>query len=99
MDGISIDKLLNLIPIANIIDIRDNYQYILGKIPTAINVPMNFLMVNPENYLNKSDTYYIYCEYGTRSEKLCSNLKNRGYNVINVIGGYNEYKLFVHKTK
>lgn len=60
--------------------------------------PYEFLLVNPENYLKKNQKYYIYCEYGTRSEKLCNKLSNLGYDVVNVIGGYNEYKLSNHRT-
>lgn len=97
MNNISVESLNELIPIAKIIDIRDNYQYNLGKIPSAINVPMNFLLMNPENYLNKNNKYYIYCEYGTRSERACMLLTSKGYDVINVQGGYNAYKLFRHK--
>lgn len=75
-----------------IIDIRDNYQYQLGKIPTARNIPINFLLTGPENYLNKEETYYIYCEFGNRSKRACQELRELGYKVINVDGGYQEYK-------
>ena len=40
---ITITELKVLIPKAKIIDIRDNYQFNLGSIPTSINIPMNFL--------------------------------------------------------
>ena len=43
----------------NIIDIRDNYLYNMGCIPRARNIPMNFLLTNPDNYLNKDEEYYI----------------------------------------
>lgn len=97
MNSISVESLKELIPMVNIIDIRDKYQYNIGRIPTATNIPINFLLMNPENYLNKNDKYYIYCEYGTRSAKACSTLTSLGYNVINVEGGYNNYKLLAHK--
>ena len=97
MNSISVESLKELIPMVNLIDIRDNYQYNMGRIPTAINVPSNFLLMNPENYMNKNDKYYLYCDYGTRSEKACETLSNKGYHVINVQGGYNEYKLLMHK--
>lgn len=80
-----------------IIDIRDKYQYNLGNIPNSINIPMNFLLMNPENYLEKNTQYYIYCEYGGRSEKTCKILSNKGYNVVNVLGGYKDYKLSSYK--
>ena len=98
MRSITIEEMKKQLSTITLIDIRDNYKYIIGKIPTAINIPMNFLLVNPENYLKKNQKYYIYCEYGTRSEKLCNKLSNLGYDVVNVIGGYNEYKLSNHRT-
>lgn len=97
MNSISVESLKELIPMVNIIDIRDNYQYNIGKIPTATNIPMNFLLMNPTNYLNKNEKYYIYCEHGFRSSRTCSILASLGYDVVNVTGGYNEYKLLMHK--
>ena len=82
-----------MIPGIRIIDIRDNYQFNMGSIPTSINIPTNFLITNPDIYLNKNSTYYLYCEYGTTSKKVCNKLSNKGFNVINVLGGFSEYKL------
>lgn len=92
-NDITTTELKGLIPKIKIIDIRDNYQFNLGSIPTSINIPMNFLLTNPDSYLNKSDTYYIYCEYGSRSKTTCNELQKKGYKVINVLGGFKEYKL------
>ncbi len=75
----------------HIIDIRDNYQFQLGNIPTSRNVPMNFLLTVPENYLNKEDTYYLCCEFGSRSKRACQELLEMGYHVVNIAGGYQEY--------
>ena len=92
MNDITVFQLKKLIPKVKIIDIRDNYQYNLGNIPTSKNVPKNFLLTNPNLYLNFEDTYYIYCEYGNTSSKTCNTLRKKGYKTINVLGGYNEYK-------
>lgn len=92
MDDITVFQLKTLIPRVKIIDIRDNYQYNLGNIPTSKNVPKNFLLTNPNLYLNFEDTYYIYCELGDTSSKVCNTLRKKGYKTVNVLGGYNEYK-------
>lgn len=92
MDNITVKKLRQMIPNVNIIDIRENYRFNMGCIPTAVNIPMNFLLINPQNYLNKEDIYYIYCESGSKSKKSCLELKKQNYHVIDVIGGYEEYK-------
>ena len=89
--SISAIDLKGLIGRVKIIDIRDNYLYRLGWIPTATNVPNNFLITNPTNYLDKETTYYIYCTCGITSAKTCSVLSSQGYKVINVTGGYNDY--------
>ena len=64
----------------------------MKNIPTSKNVPVNFLLTNPNLYLNMQDRYYIYCEYGSTSSSACEKLRRKGYNVVNIIGGYNEYK-------
>ena len=92
MNSITPFQLRTLIPGVKIIDIRDNYKYNLGNIPTSKNIPSNFLITNPENYLNKEDIYYIYCDFGNTSARVCNILSKKGYKVINVLGGYNEYK-------
>lgn len=76
----------------NLVDIRDNYQYQLGRIPGAINIPMNFLLTVPDNYLNKNEVYYLYCEQGVRSKRACQELSQAGYQVVNVVGGYSHYQ-------
>lgn len=90
MKSIDIFSLLNLSN-PKVIDIRDNYKYSLGTIPGAINVPYLFLVTNPENYLNKSDTYYLMCDYGNTSLRCGLELSEMGYNVINVSLGYKGY--------
>lgn len=90
--NITVSQLRKLIPNVRIIDIRDKYQYNLGNIPTSKNIPKNFLLSNPSEYLNFNDIYYIYCQYGSTSAKVCNELNKKGYKVVNVIGGYNEYK-------
>ena len=92
MNEIDISELKNLIGRVNIIDLRDSYIYNLGHIPTARNIPFNFLMMNPSTYLGKNVTYYLYCEQGIRSSRACRKLLDEGYNVINVIGGYSVYR-------
>ena len=92
MKSITVFELKSLIPGVKIIDVRDNYKYNLGNIPTSKNISANFLITNPENYLNKEDIYYIYCDFGNTSNRICNVLSQKGYKVINVLGGYNEYK-------
>ncbi len=75
-----------------IIDIRDNYRYNLGSIPGAINVPYLLLVMKPDFYLNKKETYYILCDSGHTSLRCCLELLDLGYDVVNIEGGYRAYK-------
>ena len=75
----------------NIIDVRKNFLYNLGSIPGSRNIPMDFLINNPDKYLNKNEEYYIYCTQGMESIKVCDKLSKKGYKVVNVLGGYQDF--------
>ena len=83
--------LKGLIGRINIIDIRKNYLYNLGSIPSSVNVPKEFLLMNPEKYMDKEKEYYLYCNGGLETPKVCAELSEKGYKVVNVLGGYNDY--------
>ena len=97
MKEIKIESIINNANNLNIIDIRDNYLYNMDSLPNAKNIPMNFLITNPDNYLNKEEEYYIYCNRGINSKKACEVLNNLGYKVINLSGGFERYKLLFDK--
>ena len=79
-------------PEMNIIDIRSRNDYDKGHIYNSINIEMNELLLNHEKYLNKNETYFIYCSFGSKSKKTCELLDTFGYDVINVLGGYDSFK-------
>lgn len=92
-EEIYVSDLINILKTKqlNLIDIRDNYKYAEGTILNSKNIPYRFLITNPNNYLNMNEKYYIFCNQGITSEKVCSYLSKLGYSVVNIIGGYNEY--------
>ena len=92
LNSISVNDLRNLSSV-NIIDIRSEEKYNDNHILNAYNIPFNKLVAFPERYLDKNNIYYIYCQKGLRSSKVCDILKRNGYNVINVIGGYEAWIL------
>lgn len=71
-----------------VIDIRSRNSYIISHYPKARNIDSMKLIARPENYLDKKETYYIYCQNGTSSNKICQILNKKKYNTINIIGGY-----------
>ena len=82
----------------NIIDIRSLYDYSKGHIDGAINIPYYNLLNNYSRYLSKYSLYYIYCDFGEQSREISKRLNCFGYNTINIIGGYQEYKKFLEKN-
>lgn len=92
IETVSVSELKRLGNI-NLIDIRSIEKYNSKHIMNAINIPMEQLLIRPEKYLMKLEKYYIYCQKGIQSRKLCQILKNNGYNVINVTGGYEAWIL------
>ena len=75
----------------NIIDIRNSELYLDGHIPNSVNIDPYNLANNPENYLDLYKKYYIYCETGNGSLKLCKILSEKGYDVVNLVGGFNSW--------
>lgn len=90
IESISVLELKKLENV-NIIDIRSVEKYNNGHINNSKNIPLNKLLINFNKYLNKSKKYYIYCQKGIQSKKICQILKNYGYDVVNISGGYEEW--------
>lgn len=62
-----------------IIDVQDKYSYKLGTVQGSINIPYDDLINNYRVYLNKNETYYIYCKSGKLSKRAVSILNAIGY--------------------
>lgn len=77
----------------NIIDIRSKEKYNTSHIPNSKKVDMYELLLNLNKYLSNKEIYYIYCQYGKTSVKICIALSKKGYNVVNIIGGYESWLL------
>ncbi len=92
VQGVNINDMDDLIGKVNLIDIREPSEYAGGTLRTAVNIPMNDLLANPDDYLDKDQTYYIMCRSGARSKKTTDTLSDKGYKVVNVLGGYSAYK-------
>lgn len=82
------NNLLDII----LVDIREHYLYIRGTIKSAINIPYSTLKRIPDKYLSKTKVYGIFCENGIMSKKLASSLVSKGYQIINLKEGYDNYR-------
>ena len=85
-----LSQIMNTNPM--IIDIRDPYQYAQFHLPTAINIPYQTLVMYPERYLNRHDTYYLICVHGGESYRACVMLEPSGYKVMSILGGYSNIR-------
>lgn len=70
----------------NIIDVREDVEVAMGKIPGAKHIPLGQI---PERLdeLDKDEHYYMVCRSGGRSGNACEFLTQNGYNVTNMVGG------------
>lgn len=74
-----------------ILDVREVDEFQAGHIQGAVNAPLSTL---EEQYiqLEADKRYYVICQGGKRSERACQFLETKGYDVVNVEGGMNQWK-------
>lgn len=89
--SINVNDLEGTLGKINLIDIREPYEYNVGHLPSAKNIPMNSILKETDKFLDKSKEYHIICQSGGRSSRTCSELTSKGYKVINISGGTGSY--------
>ncbi|MCR5700604.1 MAG: rhodanese-like domain-containing protein [Lachnospiraceae bacterium] len=92
-ENINIRQIVNTAVIKNaiIIDVRDENRFLKGHIPMAVNLPLSKIKSGYISY-PKSRTLIVYCDTGGASMQAARLLSQKGYTVINCIGGLNNYK-------
>ncbi|WNS79256.1 rhodanese-like domain-containing protein [Domibacillus sp. DTU_2020_1001157_1_SI_ALB_TIR_016] len=75
----------------SIIDVRETDEVAAGKIPGAVNIPLGLLEFRLQD-LDKSEEHIVVCRSGGRSSMAANLLEERGYKVINMAGGMNEWQ-------
>ncbi len=90
VNSIKMDDFLNLSNV-NIVDLRSVEKFNCNHIPNSINVSSDRLLLDPNNYLDKGERYYLYCQHGLTSYNVCNILSKLGFNVVNISGGYEEW--------
>ena len=91
VDTISVEELRNEEK-PYILDVRTIEEYNLSHIDGAIKIPLDELRENLKK-LDKSKEIVVHCHSGLRSYLACRILKQKGYNVKNLIGGYIMYDI------
>jgi CRP-like cAMP-binding protein len=72
------------------VDVRTQDEYEKGHSIYALNMPLNLLKLK-SRMLDKDKHYIIYCNSGRRSEAATYLLKEDGFNVSLLAGGYKNY--------
>lgn len=71
----------------NLIDVRTPAEFNAFHVPNSKNIPLTGLIMNHNQFLNKSDKYYIMCHSGGRSAHAIMMLEEFGYDLVQVDGG------------
>jgi rhodanese-related sulfurtransferase len=71
---------------ARLIDVRQPDEFADGHIPGAVLVPLADVPDRLEAF-SPTETNYLVCRSGARSMRAAEYLADRGFDVVNVIGG------------
>lgn len=74
-----------------IVDVRDSEAFAKSHIPMAINLPLQELQAGNLS-LPKGKVILVYCENGGASTLAARILSEKGYKVINTVGGLAQYR-------
>lgn len=91
--SIDVKSLKEKLGSINIIDIRSIEKFNSSHIETSRNIPADILLNNPMKFLKKDEEYYIYCQYGKTSIRVCLTLYKLGFKIVNINGGYEAWLL------
>lgn len=70
-----------------VIDIRDEISYNYGNIPNSVNIPLEKIK-NDKSILPKDKRLIICCKSGQISDTLAEELRENGYDAVNLVNGY-----------
>lgn len=74
-----------------VVDVRGQKEFASGHIPMAINLPLEEIQQDNIS-LPKGRVIIVYCENGGSSAVASRILSEKGYKVINTVGGIKEYR-------
>lgn len=77
-----------------LMDVRTPGEIKAGFIETALFADYldAHFYTKAKNQLDTNKPVYLYCRSGNRSEKSARILQENGFKVVNVVGGYNQWK-------
>lgn len=81
-----------------LIDTRTKQENELGTIKNSINIPLDSIRANLDK-LDKSKEIVVFCQVGLRGYLAYRILKQNGFNVKNLSGGYKTYSYAIDKQE
>ncbi len=75
-----------------LLDVRSQMEHAAGHIPGSLHIPVDELRDRLEE-LDASKEIWVYCQVGLRGYTASRILKQRGFRVKNLSGGYKTYRL------
>ena len=78
-------------PTIQLIDVRTKEEFRGGRIPKAVNVPVENLQLISKVVPNKDAKVFVYCLSGGRSTQAAHMLDQMGYTNITNLGGIMSY--------
>ncbi|MFD1065468.1 DsrE/DsrF/DrsH-like family protein [Oceanobacillus locisalsi] len=88
MNDFSKKELEELGEKGQLVDVRESSEYDEGHIQHAYNFPLSTM---ENKYPENDKTYYIHCKSGVRSQKASHFLADKGFDIINLDGGYTAF--------
>ena len=81
-----------------LVDVREPYEWAIGRIPGARLVPLNSLP-QAVNSLDRDAELVVYCHHGTRSAAAVTWLRDQGFaRVRNLVGGIDRWSIEVEPS-
>lgn len=77
-----------------ILDTRSAEEFASGSMPGAVSVPQREFEEDPESWMSRLDPakrYVVMCHTGEHSRDVVSVLENRGFDALNLEGGWRSY--------
>ncbi|RHW41307.1 rhodanese-like domain-containing protein [Neobacillus notoginsengisoli] len=89
---VSVDEAMKMIENGSVkvLDVRTPEEYNSGHIPGSKLIPLQVIDGLSEQ-LDKNQQYLIVCRSGNRSQQASELLTAKGYEVLNMAGGMNEW--------
>lgn len=90
VDVVRVEELDELPDDTVIVDVRESAERFMGYIPDSIHIPLGQIRANLPN-LDRHTSYIVSCAVGQRGYIAARILKQNGFRVKNLMGGYRTY--------